>query len=78
MVQKHRVTHKAIIAGDVSPARNKSTDRPSLSSRSGGRQDNSSTTSKDSGTVSPDITDKWRFHNMVNDRRDQFNNMHLF
>ncbi|XP_054742946.1 uncharacterized protein LOC129247714 [Anastrepha obliqua] len=80
MVQKHRSAAKATTAKDVSPMRNMAVNKQELASSPA-----NSTAQCSNGRLSvPPATtsnccnaDKWKYNNMVNNQRAQFNSLHF-
>ncbi|XP_011183532.1 uncharacterized protein LOC105212890 [Zeugodacus cucurbitae] len=80
MVQKHRSASKATLAKDVSPMRNMTINKHALASSPassmaqsfGGRLCVPTAT-----TSSYSSADKWKYNNMVNNQREQFNSLHF-
>jgi len=78
MVQKHRCAHKATIAKDVSPMRNMAINKYALSSSPKdtlGFMTGSRLSVPLAASAAP--ADKWKYNNMINQQRDQFNSMHF-
>ncbi|XP_039950664.1 uncharacterized protein LOC120768166 [Bactrocera tryoni] len=80
MVQKHRSVSKATLAKDVSPMRNMTINKQALASSPangmsqsfGGRLCVPSAASSSCNSA-----DKWKYNNMVNNQREQFNSLHF-
>lgn len=80
MVQKHRSASKTAIAKDMSPMRDMTTNKQVLASSTasnmalsfGGRLCVPSATSSSCSSA-----DKWKYNNMVNNQREQFNSLHF-
>ncbi|XP_004533280.1 uncharacterized protein LOC101463373 [Ceratitis capitata] len=80
MVQKHRSVSKATLAKDVSPMRNMAINKQALASSPASSMATSfgdRLSVRTAGSSGCSNADKWKYNNMVNKQREQFNSLHF-
>ncbi|XP_037959885.1 uncharacterized protein LOC119689187 [Teleopsis dalmanni] len=80
MVHKHRSAQKATITKDISPMRNTNYNKIALSSSPVNRNDFYLKTNLTLPSAAPQQSSNssmWKYNEMVNNKREQFNSLHF-